>query len=322
MKLTVAICMYNAERYIEETIRSILAQTFQDFDLLIVDDCSSDSSIQIAERILTAYNRPYKLIKLPENHGIAYARNLALNKATTEYLLFVDADDIADKQLVEKEYALLTSDPDIMGVSCWSEFIDENGEKLKGGTYLGAHTKEDFIKHAALNKLIFLPIHTMFCRQLAINCGGFMISGFHEGKPRYQDYCEELDLWTRMSDSYKSGKAFITIPEVLYSYRKTNGLSYNHFHMILKMRYTKANLLRRRTGVEPELTFTQFYDSLSEKQLKALHRDAEAADCLRNGVVYLKNGQVVKCLKNIIRSIYLRPGYLVDKIKNNLIKKI
>ena len=320
MKLTVAICMYNAERYIEETLLSILAQTFQDFDLLIVDDCSSDSGVQIAERILAGNDRQYKLIKLSENHGIAYARNLALNKATTEYLLFVDADDIADRQLVEKEYALLSSDPDIMGVSCWSEFIDENGDKIRGGTYLGAQTKDEFIEKASRNKLIFLPIHTMFNRELAIGCGGFVTSGFPDGKPRYQDYCEELDLWTRMSDLYKKGKAFIAIPEVLYSYRKTNGLSSNHFQMIIKMRYTKTNLLRRRNGNLPEMTFIDFFDSLSAEQMESLHRDAEAADCLRSGVFYLKNKQLVKSLKNIVRSVCLRPGYLIEKVKNNLMR--
>lgn len=316
-----AVCMYNAELYIEKTLLSILAQTFQEFDLLIVDDCSTDGSVQAAKRMLSDNDRRYVLIQLEQNHGIAYARNFALNKATTEYILFVDADDLIDRQLVEKQYSLLASDTNLMGVSCWSEFINEDGEKIYGGTYLGARTKAEFQELASRNKLIFLPIHTMFDRQLAIDCGGFATSGFPAGRPRYQDYCEELDLWTRMSDFYKAGKAFVTIPEVLYSYRKTNGLSSNHFQMILKMRYTKTNLLRRRKEGLPNLTFCEFYDSLSAEQLAVLRRDAEAADCLRNGVFHLKNRQIVKGMKDIGRSIWLRPNYIVDKVKHNLLRK-
>ncbi len=319
--LTLAICMYNAERYIEETLISVLGQTFRDFHLLIVDDCSTDGSVKIAEGFLNKFGREYELVSFEENRGIAYARNFALEYAETSYILFVDADDILEPNLVEREYTTITSDKDLMGVSCWSEFMNVNGQKIHGGTYLGAQTKEEFIDKASRAKLIFLPIHTMFDRELAIKSGGFAVKGFPSGKPRYQDFCEELDLWTRMSDNYNQGKAFVTLPEVLYHYRKSDGLSSNHFNMIIKMRYTKCNLRRRRSQQE-EYSFEDFLNSLSSQELKEYKKEAQAADALRKGVFYLKEKNIIKSVKYVCLSLWYRPSYFWDKLRYNLkIKK-
>lgn len=314
--LTLAICVYNAEKYIKETLQSVLAQTMQDFHLLIVNDCSTDRSIAVIEEFFKEHPRQYELISFEENGGIARARNFAIEHASTHYFLFVDSDDILDKHIVEKQHNLISSNKSLIGVSCWSKFINENGEKLHGGTFLGEKDIEGFIEKASRKKLIFLPIHTMFDRETAIKAGSICIKGFPIGKPRMQDFCEELDMWTRMSDYYKEGKAIITLPEVLYYYRKSDGLSSNHFNMIIKMRYTKANLLRRRSG-EKELTFIEFYNSLTKRQLQGLHKDANAADCLRNGAFYLKKGNIFKGTWEIIKCIYYRPLYIWDKIKHN-----
>jgi hypothetical protein len=160
----------------------------------------------------------------------------------------------------------------------------------------------------------------MFDREYAIKAGSICINGFPDGKPRYQDFCEELDMWTRMSDFYTEEKAIIALPEVLYHYRKMDGLSSNHFNMILKMRYTKKNLLLRRRG-EKELTFIEFYDSLTPKEIKGLKKGALAADALRNGVFYLKRKNIFKAVWEIMKSIYYRPGYILDKLKHNFFKK-
>lgn len=315
-KLTLAICLYNAELFIEETLQSILHQTMQDFHLLIVNDCSTDKSVAVVEHFFLKKNRQYELVTLDKNGGIANARNFALYYASTEYLLFIDADDLLEPTLVEKEFLKISSDKDLIGVSCWSQFINEKGEKVHGGTFLGEKEKALFIGKASRKKLIFLPIHTMFSVSYAKKAGGFCISGFPEGKPRMQDYCEELDLWTRMSDFYTEGKAFITIPKVLYYYRKRDGLSSNHLNMILKMRYTKTNLLRRRNG-EKELTFIEFYNRLSKRELKVYQRDAQAADALRNGVFYLKQRNIVKAIGQVLQSIWYKPSYIFDKLKHN-----
>ena len=318
--LTLAICVYNAEKYIKETLESVVAQTMQNFHLLIVNDYSTDGSLAVIEKFFDEHPRQHEIITLEKNGGIANARNFAIAHATTKYFLFIDSDDLLEPTLVEKEHTAISCDSDLIGVSCWNDFIDAKGRRVHGGTFLGEKTKETFIEKASKRKLIFLPIHTMFDREYAIKVGSICIKGFPEGKPRYQDFCEELDMWTRMSDYHTEGKAIITLPEVLYHYRKTDGLSSNHFNMILKMRYTKLNLLRRRNG-EKELTFIEFYESLSEKEIKKLKKDAKAADALRNGVFYLKRRNIFKAAWEISKSICYRPGYIFDKLKHNFFKK-
>ena len=319
MNLTIAICVYNAERYIVETLESVMKQTRQGFELLIVNDCSTDGSVAKIREFFERNPQQYELVEFEENRGIGYARNFALNHARTKYLLFLDADDLFDATLIEKEYDKIVSDEDLMGVSCWSRFMDMKGKKLSGGTYLGAKSKEEFFEKASKGKLIFLPIHTMFDRELAIKAGGFCTEGFFDGKPRFADYCEELDLWTRMSDFYKQAKAFVVLQEELYFYRKANGLSSNSFNMIIKMRYTKTNVRRRRRG-ERDLTFVEFYDSLSVDELQQLKRDAVAADSLRNAVFYLYKWNVVMFVWLMLKSVWNKPSYILDKVKHNLLK--
>lgn len=322
MNITLAICMYNAERYIEETLSCVMAQTLQNFHLLIVDDCSTDMSAERVERFLKNHQRQYELVSFKENHGIAYARQFALTHATTKYLVFVDADDCPLPQLLEKEYNAICCDQELMAVSSWSQFVDTNRNPMKGGLFIGDTTKEGFMNRARAAKRIFLPIQTMFDRECALKVGGFCLDGFPEGKPRYRDFCEDLDLWTRMSDLYVEGKYILVLPEVLYHYRKIDGLSSNHFNMIIKMAYTKANLRRRRNGVK-ELSFVEYYQSLSPKEIKRLRQDSEAADCLRNGVFLIREHKFLKGLLMLLKSVRSNPAYIIDKLACNsgIIKK-
>ena len=318
--LTLAICVYNAEKYIKETLQSIMAQTMRDFHLLIVNDCSTDGSVAIIEKFFKENPRQYEVVNLPVNGGLSAGRRFVEEHASTEYIMFVDADDCPYPTLVEKLYNKISSDNDLIAVGCHLEYMDSKGGKINGGIFLGETTKEDFYAKAAKEKLIFMQPTAIYNREIALSVGGHNITGFPEGKPRYQDFCEDLDLWTRMSDLYKKGKAIIVVPKILCKYRKGGGLSSNSFNMIIKMRYTKCNLKRRRRG-ERELSFIEFKESLTAKELKELEKDAKAADALRNAAFYVKKKNLVKAFAEIARCIYNRPGYIIDKIKHNLLKK-
>ena len=308
--------MYNAEKYIMGTLQSVIEQSMQNFHLLIVNDCSTDNSAQLVEKFFEHHPRQYELCNLKENQGIAYARNYALNHTDTRYMIFIDADDCPLPQLLEKEYTAISNDQELIAVSSWSQFVDTNCNPIKGGLFIGDTTKKSFMERAKAAKRIFLPIQTMFDRECAIKVGGFCCDGFPEGKPRYRDFCEDLDLWTRMSDLYAEGKYMLVLPEVLYLYRKTDGLSSNHFNMIIKMEYTKVNLRRRRKG-KPELTFIEFFDSMPEKKMKALKRNSAAADNLRNGVFYIHEKKILKGIRLIIKSVWNQPTYIIDKFLAN-----
>ena len=315
-EITLAICMYNAEKYIEETLACIKAQTMQDFHLLLVDDCSTDRTVEYVERFFHQNQRQYELVKLAQNQGIAYGRNFALHHAQTKYLIFVDSDDLPLPLLLEKEYQVLSNDENLIAVSSWSQFIDAKSKKMRGGLFIGDTTKAQFLKRAQAAKRVYLPIQTMFDRAAAIRVGGFSLDGYPDGKPRYRDFCEDLDLWTRLSDLYAEGKYIIVLPEVLYLYRKSEGLSSSHFNMIIKMEYVKVNLRRRRRGVE-EISFIDYYNSLSEIERARLQKDSHAADCLRNGVFYIREKKIIRGLALLFECVWNHPSYIIDKVIAN-----
>lgn len=315
--ITVAICAYNGAKYIEESLTCIINQTFQNFDLLIVNDCSTDNTRELVIKFFEKHPRQYNLIDFDVNKGLAAGRHYVEHHVKTKYLLFIDADDCPYPTLLEKLYNKILSDDDLMAVGCYLEFIDSNGNKISGGQFLGDKTKEEFYVRAKRRKLIFMASNALFNRELAVSIGGRAINGFFNGKLRYQDLCEDLDLWTRMSDLYIEGKAIVVIPEILMKYRKhEQNISSSSFNMILRMRHIKTNLLRRR-ACKPELTFVEFYNSISDKEMAAFKRNSKAADCLRNGIFLARKGKFIDAARSIFQSVWADPGYLLQKIKAN-----
>ena len=318
-EITLAICMYNAEKYIEETLACIMAQTMQDFHLLIVNDCSTDGSVECVKRFFKQNPRQYELVSLPENRGLCAGRRFVEEHATTKYLLFVDADDWSLPYFVEKLYKKIISDDKLIAVGCYLQYIDLYGRRIKGGIFLGETTKDSFFQKARNGKLIFMASTSLYDREIALSVGGHNINGFPKGKPRYQDLCEDLDLWTRMSDLYTEGKAIVVIPEVLYYYRKGDGISLSSLGMLLRMRHIKMNLKRRRKGLD-EWSFIDFRAQLSTEEMRRLEKEACAADALRRAYYHLHAGHIMAGVKDLFLSIKSNPHYFVDKVKHNLLR--
>lgn len=318
-EITLAICMYNAEKYIEETLSCIMAQTMQDFHLLIVNDCSTDGSVECVKRFFKQNPRQYELVSLPENRGLCAGRRFVEEHATTKYLLFVDADDCPLPYFVEKLYKKIISDDKLIAVGCYLQYIDLYGRRIKGGIFLGETTKDSFFQKARNGKLIFMASTSLYDREIALSVGGHNINGFPKGKPRYQDLCEDLDLWTRMSDLYTEGKAIVVIPEVLYYYRKGDGISLSSLGMLLRMRHIKMNLKRRRKGLD-EWSFIDFRAQLSTEEMRRLEKEACAADALRRAYYHLHAGHIMAGVKDLFLSIKSNPHYFVDKVKHNLLR--
>lgn len=97
---SVIVPVYNVEKYLTQCLDSIKFQTFKDFEVICVDDCSSDNSAQIVEEY-TKKDIRFKLIKHEKNKGVSAARNTALDVATGEYIIFIDADDWVDTKMFE-----------------------------------------------------------------------------------------------------------------------------------------------------------------------------------------------------------------------------
>ncbi|OKH34565.1 glucosyl transferase [Calothrix sp. HK-06] len=122
-KVSVIIPVYNAERYVAATIESVLSQTYENFEIIIVDDGSPDNSIEVCQKFTDSRIR----IIRQKNRGLPGARNTGIRHAKGDYLAFLDADDIWLPTKLEKHVYHLNSSPTV-GISfCYSSFINQQG---------------------------------------------------------------------------------------------------------------------------------------------------------------------------------------------------
>ena len=114
--------VYNAEKFLAEAIDSILQQSFSDFEFIIIDDCSTDSSVAIIESYKDARIRLYRN---NVNSGISYSLNRGIELATTELIARMDADDVSYPQRLQIQYDYLLAHPECAMVSSLARMITE-----------------------------------------------------------------------------------------------------------------------------------------------------------------------------------------------------
>jgi glycosyltransferase involved in cell wall biosynthesis len=135
---------YKSERFISQTIESVLAQTYQNWEMIIVDDVSPDNSNKIIEEYIKQDSR-IKLIKLEKNSGPAIARNRAIEEAQGRYIAFLDADDLWMPEKLEKQIKFMT-DNDLAFTYSSYDLIDEDGNDL------GSFVTKEFISYEGMLK--------------------------------------------------------------------------------------------------------------------------------------------------------------------------
>ncbi|MBR7157068.1 MAG: glycosyltransferase family 2 protein, partial [Bacteroidales bacterium] len=119
---------YNSEKYIDETIQSVIAQTYSNWEMLIVDDCSNDTTRNIVKKYILSDSR-IKLYELPHNSGPSVARNTAIGKANGTFLAFLDSDDIWFPNKLEEQIAYML-DNNYAFTYTPSIQIDENSQVI------------------------------------------------------------------------------------------------------------------------------------------------------------------------------------------------
>lgn len=324
-QLTLCICVFNGEAYLSKTLESLRLQTFQDFDLLLIDDGSTDATVRIAQDFLAKTGWKNTLVSLPENRGTAYTRDYALRHAATPLIMFFDSDDIAKPEMIEKLYTKLASDENLIAVGCFCNYMDAKGNPLPGGLFLGPQGKEEFLQKAQAGKMMFFTPPTLFRREYAIRAGGYrQADWFPTGPIRYEDLSEDVDLWGRMSDFFAEGKLMVTLPEVLFFYRKnTNSLSTGFSKaraMGQKMMYIKANQLRRRAGL-PELRFDEYWRTLNRWKKFQFERRNLGAFLYREACFAYVRRNFIRCGIRLLGGVLCSPGYPVEKYKANFCRK-
>lgn len=128
MLVSVLMPVFNEEQFLSESIESILAQTYRNFELIIVDDGSTDATPKILQKYARKDHR-IKIITIKKS-GLAYALNTALKQAKGFYIARMDADDISFPQRFEKQVAYLQKHPHIIAIGAQAELIDEYGQSL------------------------------------------------------------------------------------------------------------------------------------------------------------------------------------------------
>src|SRR2546430_12047221 len=196
VKVSVIIPCYNLGRYLDEAVESVLAQTFEDFEILVVDDGSTEDETR---RLLASYDKPRTRIVHSENRGLPAAKNLGLAHTTGPYVCMLDADDRLDPCLLEKSVAALDGDSSIAFVSHWLRtFGDEVWEWTPASCDAPALLDVNTVNGAAL------------VRRSALEAVG----GFDESM---RDGCENWGLWNGLIERGFKGAI---LPEVLFHYRR------------------------------------------------------------------------------------------------------
>lgn len=125
-KISIIIPAYNVEQYIKQCIESINSQTYRDFEVIIVNDGSTDNTLNVIQKCKEKYNW-IEIIDI-NNHGQGYARNMALEKAKGEYIFFFDADDFIDPLTLEKAIQRIEEDNSDLVVFDWKYYYQDTRE--------------------------------------------------------------------------------------------------------------------------------------------------------------------------------------------------
>ncbi len=128
--VSVIVPVYNAEKYVESAVRSIMNQTYKNLEIIITDDCSTDKSFEILQRLAKQDSR-IKLYKNETNLKIVRTLNNQISLANGKYIARMDADDISLPRRIEKQVVFLEQNPDISFCGTNAFYINENGKKIR-----------------------------------------------------------------------------------------------------------------------------------------------------------------------------------------------
>ncbi|MBI5142728.1 MAG: glycosyltransferase [Nitrospirae bacterium] len=208
--VSVVIPAYNAEKYIAETLDSVMAQTYTDFEVLVVDDGSKDGTVSIAERYAELHPDQIRLIRKP-NGGPSSARNAGIKAARGAYIAFNDADDLWLPEKLEKQMLFFESLPSNVGMTYTDarSFDDEGLWILPPG--LDQYRKLGSNAYLKLLKNNVIPNCSVIVRR---EC--FDKVGMYDQSP---DIIEDYDMWLRIARQYDVD----CIDDVLSIYREHHG---------------------------------------------------------------------------------------------------
>ena len=210
--VSVIIPAFDAAKHIRQTLNSVLAQTYQALEVIVVDDGSTDATGAIVEEFVKKDAR-VKLVRQC-NAGVGAARNTAIRMARGEYVAPLDADDFWFPKKLEKQVARMEQSGEETGVVyCWSRQVDEDGDFVVAGSLNSS--LEGRLRHALVLANILENASVPLFRAAALTRVGLYLTRIEQGGAQG---CEDWDLYIRIAETL----SIRVVPEILVAYRQTS----------------------------------------------------------------------------------------------------
>ncbi len=193
---SVIIPLHNKSNYIKKCVQSVFNQTYRDYEVIIVDDGSTDDSLQIIQRIYRSYEKNLSII-VQNNLGVSSARNNGVKISKNDYLAFLDADDWWDEHFLERMKILIEKCPEASLFGCNYYYV-KNGKNRLDNKGLSKNFTMNYIDYISLYSSRFIvPFNCSFViiRKDIFNSAGGFNPNLHFG--------EDFDLWLKIALKYK-----------------------------------------------------------------------------------------------------------------------
>lgn len=284
--VSVIMSVYNGEKYLVQAIDSILNQTYQNFEFIIIEDCSTDNSLDILEEYAKKDSR-IKIIKKEKNIGIKgfiENLNLGISIAKGKYIARMDQDDVSLPERFQKQVIFLENNPKISMVGTQIDFINEKNEII--GEKIGALEHEEIVNKMTSQIQLFHPV-IMFRKDQNI---------------QYREkflYCEDYDLYLNL---ITQGKKLANINEKLLHYRiLDSSISRKGDNFVKKLMVEKALYfykLRKENGKDLYETFNN-EEVLEINNFEFKNKMEELFFALETAIKLNKKEKIVLLIKKI-----------------------
>ncbi len=252
-KISVIIPAYNCAKTIKETIESVLNQSFTDLELLVINDGSTDSSLDIVSKIKDSRIKIFSYT----NAGGNVSRNRGINHAVGEFISLLDADDIWTPDKLATQLQALEENPPTKVAYSWTDYIDEYGKFVHSGTHISLDG--NVYEHLLVKNFLENGSNPLICKDALLTVGGF-----DESLLAGQDW----DMWLRLAREFN----FVAVPEVQILYRiSANSLSCN----LARQEKACLQVLNKAYSTSPEslqhlkaYSFANLYKYLTWKALQ------------------------------------------------------
>jgi glycosyltransferase involved in cell wall biosynthesis len=304
MFLSVLLPAFNAEKHLAEALASVLAQTHAAFELLVLNDGSSDRTLEIAERFRARDSRIRVITH--GNMGMGAALNQGLQFAAADWIARLDADDIMLPNRLERQIAFVQSQPRLAVAASLVYYIGEDG-RLLGAASSPLATPQDFARRQREGKPISLHHPSvMFRKDVVVAAGGY--------RPAFWP-ADDFDLWARLAEQ---GHLILVQQEYLAKYR-IHGASISIAGAAKAgrhLRWAKECAARRRHG-RSEPTYAQFQEIERSRPLaaRANHHRKDLAKVLFKEALYdYSVRRYLRAAAVMCGACLLRPGFAVPRL--------